>query len=45
MFYYWPAFLWVLALKKLDGTTISNSAKYKEIQFLEPANHYIIERS
>ena len=33
------------ALKKLDGTTISNSAKYKEIQFLEPANHYIIERS
>lgn len=33
------------ALKKLDGTTISNSARYKELHFLEPANHYIIERS
>lgn len=33
------------ALKKLGGTTISNSANYKKIHFLEPANHYIIERS
>ena len=33
------------ALKKLGGTTISNSANYKKIHFLGPANHYIIERS
>ena len=33
------------ALKKLGGTTISNSTNYKKIHFLEPANHYIIERS
>ena len=33
------------ALKKYDGTVISNSASYKKLTLLEAATNYIIERS
>ena len=32
------------ALKKLDGTIITNSASFKKLQLLEPANSYLVER-
>ena len=32
------------ALKKLDGTVISNSISYKKLQLLEVATNYITER-
>ena len=32
------------ALKRLDGTVISNSVSHKKLEFLEPANHYLMER-
>lgn len=32
------------ALRKLDGSTISNSASYKKIRLLEKSNNYLIER-
>lgn len=31
-------------LKKLDGTTITNSASFKKLQLLEAASNYLIER-
>lgn len=31
-------------LKKLDGTTITNSASFKKLQLLEFANNYLVER-
>ena len=33
------------ALKKYDGTVISNSASYKKLMLLEAATNYITERS
>ena len=32
------------ALRKLDGTTITNSISFKKLQLLEPATNYLIER-
>lgn len=32
------------ALKRLDGTSITNGVSYKKLEFLEPANHYLMER-
>lgn len=32
------------ALRKLDGTTITNSASFKKLRLLELANNYLIER-
>ncbi len=32
-------------LRKLDGTVINNGAGYKRLKFLEPANHYSMERT
>ena len=32
------------ALKKLDGTVVSNSASYKKFKLLEISNNYITER-
>ena len=32
------------ALKKLDGTTITNSISFKKLRLLEPATNYLIER-
>ena len=32
------------ALRKLDGTTITNSISFKKLQLLEPATIYLIER-
>lgn len=32
------------ALKKLDGTVVSNSASYKKMRLLEVATNYITER-
>ena len=32
------------ALRKLDGTTITNSTSFKKLQLLEPATNYLIER-
>lgn len=32
------------AIKKLDGTTITNSISFKKLRLLEPATNYLIER-
>lgn len=32
------------ALRKLDGTTITNSISFKKLRLLEPATNYLIER-
>lgn len=32
------------ALRKLDGTTITNSASFKKLRLLELANNYLVER-
>ena len=32
------------ALRKLDGTTITNSISFKKLQLLEPATNYLLER-
>lgn len=32
------------ALRKLDGTAITNSISFKKLQLLEPATNYLIER-
>lgn len=32
------------ALRKLDGTTITNSISFKKLQLLEPTTNYLIER-
>lgn len=32
------------ALRKLDGTTITNSISFKKLQLLEPVTNYLIER-
>lgn len=33
------------ALRKLDGTTITNSISFKKLQLLEPATNYLTERT
>ena len=32
------------ALRKLDGTVVTNSISFKKLQLLEPATNYLIER-
>lgn len=32
------------ALRKFDGTTITNSISFKKLRLLEPATNYLIER-
>lgn len=32
------------ALRKLDGTTITNNISFKKLQLLEPATNYLIEK-